>query len=361
MKKIAIIGLKGLPAFGGASSVGQNIIEQLKSKYLFTVYSIDSHTNLDVKYIDIEQHIFKSMNNKKISTLFYYYKALFHCLFCAKYDLIHLHHAESGFITPFLRLKYKVIVTFHGGYYDFNDPKFSSFANNLFRLSEKLNLISANRVVTVSKIDNQLYLNKNFKNVCFIPNGINIPQLNNNHKSSEYLCFAASRIYEIKGLHLALIALKKIDIQKKLVIIGDIDIVPEYKKRILDLAAGMDVEFSGLIKDKEVLFEWLSKAELFIFPSLKEAMSMMLLEVVALKVPVIASDIPENKIIFSDDELLFFKSNDSSDLAIKLIYAMQNRDEMMKRVQKTFESFNELYGWEKIADQYDALYQELLI
>ena len=28
--KIAVIGLKGLPAFGGAATVGENIIEQLK-------------------------------------------------------------------------------------------------------------------------------------------------------------------------------------------------------------------------------------------------------------------------------------------------------------------------------------------
>jgi glycosyltransferase involved in cell wall biosynthesis len=360
MKKIAVIGLKGLPAFGGASTVGQNIIKQLKSKYWFTVYSIDSHTNINGKDIDIEQHVFRSMNNKKLSTLLYYFKSLFHCLFCANYDLIHLHHAESGFITPFLRLKYKVIVTFHGGYNAFHDPKFSTFTNSFFRFSEKLNLISANRIVTVSKIDYQLYLNKKYKNVSFIPNGINIPKLNNSHKSSGYLCFAASRIYEIKGLHLALMAIRKIDIPKKIVIIGNIDLVSDYKKSIHELAAGMNVEFTGLIKEKRTLFECISKAEIFIFPSLKEAMSMILLEVIALKVPIIASDIPENKILFSDDELLFFKSDDSDDLASKLIYALQHKEEMIERSHKAFERINKQYKWEKIGYQYESLYQELL-
>jgi glycosyltransferase involved in cell wall biosynthesis len=360
MKKIAVIGLKGLPAFGGAAEVGQNLIEHLKSKYHFTVYSIDSHVKPDGKYDGVEQHVFKSTNNKKLSTLFYYLKALFHCLFCAKYDLIHLHHAESGFITPFLRLRYKVLVTFHGGYFDFSDPKFTRLENSFFRISEKLNLICANRIITVSKTDAQIYLEKNFKNVYFIPNGVTIPQLNINHKSLDYFCFAASRIYEIKGLHLLLSALKKIDIPKKLVIIGDIDLVPEYKKRILELAVGMNIEFTGLIKDKETLFKLIFNAELFIFPSLKEAMSMILLEVAALKVPVIASDIPENKIIFSEDELLFFKSNDSSDLASKLIYSLQHKEEMIEHTQKAFERINEQYKWEKIAIHYEALYQELL-
>ncbi len=44
-KKIAVIGLKGLPAFGGTANGGENIIEQLSDKYDFTVYSILSHTS----------------------------------------------------------------------------------------------------------------------------------------------------------------------------------------------------------------------------------------------------------------------------------------------------------------------------
>ncbi|NWJ51485.1 MAG: hypothetical protein HXX14_11535 [Bacteroidetes bacterium] len=31
--KIVVMGLKGLPVFGGATTVGDNIIEQLKDKY----------------------------------------------------------------------------------------------------------------------------------------------------------------------------------------------------------------------------------------------------------------------------------------------------------------------------------------
>ena len=44
-KKIAVIGLKGLPAFGGTANGGENIIEQLSDKYYFTVYSILSHSS----------------------------------------------------------------------------------------------------------------------------------------------------------------------------------------------------------------------------------------------------------------------------------------------------------------------------
>lgn len=44
-KKIDVIGLKGLPAYVGAGTVGENIIDQLKDKFDFYVYSTASHTN----------------------------------------------------------------------------------------------------------------------------------------------------------------------------------------------------------------------------------------------------------------------------------------------------------------------------
>ena len=43
--KIGIIGLKGLPAFGGAATVGENLISILHNEYDFKVYSVASHTN----------------------------------------------------------------------------------------------------------------------------------------------------------------------------------------------------------------------------------------------------------------------------------------------------------------------------
>ena len=86
-KKIAVIGLKGLPAYGGAAAVGENIIDKLKDDYEFTVYSISSHTNAKSgNYNNIcKQIIFRSLPLKKINTLFYYIRSAIHVLF-SNYD-----------------------------------------------------------------------------------------------------------------------------------------------------------------------------------------------------------------------------------------------------------------------------------
>jgi hypothetical protein len=72
--RIAVIGLKGLPAFGGAAAVGENIIEQLKDKYDFTVYSVSSHTDLKTgEYNGYKQIVFKKIPFKRFNTLLLYF------------------------------------------------------------------------------------------------------------------------------------------------------------------------------------------------------------------------------------------------------------------------------------------------
>jgi glycosyltransferase involved in cell wall biosynthesis len=360
--KCLVIGLKGIPAFGGAATVGENLIKASSHTYSFTVLSVRSHTAKSNKVINgIQQVIFKNHGKGSINTFIYYFKSLWYALI-HQFDIVHLHHAESGFITPFLRLKYKVIVTFHG-IYNYNDPKFSSIHNWFFRFSEKLNVKFANEIVSVSKPDVGFIKNKHGRDIHYIPNGINITEKTQDSmqkiKAKDFILFAAGRIYEIKGLHLLLEAMKQYNESTVLKVAGDINQVPDYKLQIEELSKSLNTEFIGLIKDKNELMKLIAEAKLFVFPSLTEAMSMMLLEVVSMRTPVIASDIPSNKSIFSDEEVLFFKSNDSHDLMEKLQFANEHPELMKEKAEKAFEKLSVNYTWNNIAKQYDLLYKKL--
>ncbi len=362
-KKILVLGLKGLPAFGGAATVGENLIKVMQRAYQFKVTGVSSHTKKDSLLVEgIPQVVFQNHGNGAINTLLYYLKSLFYALFHG-FDLVHLHHAESGFITPLLRLKYKVIVTFHG-IYNYNDPKFSSIHNWFFRFSERLNVLFANEVVSVSYPDT-LYIRRKYgRKVHYIPNGITISSESNsildNKNPQDYILFAAGRIYDIKGLHLLLEAMKLAGDNTLIKIAGDINQIPSYKEKIETMLSGLNIEFVGLIKDKTALMQLVADAKFFVFPSLTEAMSMMLLEVVSMKTPVIASDIPSNKAVFAEDEMLFFKSNDSHDLKQKLEFAISNPEIMLKNARNAYIKLSENYTWKVISKQYDILYQKLL-
>ena len=94
----------------------------------------------------------------------------------------------------------------------------------------------------------------------FIPNGINIIEnqpstkiINNN----PYLFFGAGRIIKTKGLDVLLQAIKKLNLEYKLLVAGDIDQTLDYKKEILALSKNLDVEYLGLIKNKNDLFNYI--------------------------------------------------------------------------------------------------------
>jgi glycosyltransferase involved in cell wall biosynthesis len=304
--------------------------------------------------------VYRAFGQGSINTFLYYLRCMIHALF-HRYDLVFLHHGESGYITPLLRIRYRVVVTFHGVLAQ-DDPKFSRLHNLFFRFSEWLNVKTASEVISVSKHDAGYIREKYGREVLYIPNGIN---LNNRtivrpERNSPYILFAAGRIYQIKGLHLLLQALHSLQTGMPLLVAGKVEELREYTREIESLSEGLNVEFLGLITEKPRLLGLTAGAELFIFPSLTEAMSMMLLEAVSTGVPVIASDIPSNTAIFGDDEVLYFKSGDQIDLGEKLRFAMENMPLMRQRARKAAAHLAGHYTAQRVGEQYDQVFDRLL-
>jgi glycosyltransferase involved in cell wall biosynthesis len=358
--KIGIIGLKGLPALGGASSVGENLILNLQDKYDFTVYASKNFTELN-EYKGIRQILFDSNSNRNLNIFLYYLKSLFHALFFEKYDLIHLHHVSSGYITPFLRLKYKVITSFHGIFRrEYSDPKFSKIINTFIKFSQTINIYFSNICVVNSRAD-YCYLDTRYPNLQlkYIPNGVYIPFDFQDIKPEDYICFAANRIYSIKGLDIVLGAFHHLKFKPKLLVIGDLGHSVQYKKEILKMAERLNIEFVGLIKDKFVLYEKIKRSKFFIFPSLTEGMSMMLLEVAALKVPIIASNIPSNTNIFEGNEVLFFDSGDKYSLCQGIQKMLSDKNLRLSLSENAFKKVTENHKWEIVALSYSKLFNSL--
>lgn len=360
-KRIAIIGLKGLPAWGGAARSMENVINYLKNDYDFTIYAIESHINGNDKNTVYHQIIFKKSIVFRLNIFFYNIKSLLHCLFRANYDLIHIHHASSGYIVPFLKIRYKVFTTLHG-IHQYDQEKYSKISNIILRIFEKITLRFSNIIVSVSKNDVEYCKTKKRNDVIFIPNGINPNESYSYKKKSldDYLLFAAARIYGLKGCHTFLASLNKMQYKGKAIVIGDLNQDRKYKKEILELAKNLDIDFIELIKDKSILLSYVKNAKFFIFPSLMEAMSNMLLEVVSIKTPAICSNIDANTSIFNEDEVLYFEVNDINDLIKKIIWANNHPVEMQKKAQLAYDKLVKYYSWELISAKYKNLYSSLM-
>lgn len=369
MKKnnIAVIGLKGLPAFGGAATVGENIIEQLKDKFEFTVYAISSHTEQQSgKFNGYNQIVFRKAPFKKLNIYYYYLLSVLHCLIFGRYDLIHIHHTDIAIILPILNLKYKTIITSHGSIQSTRGVnfKYSRFETFFLLISEKF-LKYANVVTAVSKNLSNTLSNRYSINVNYIPNAINLFNNKTVKKSKllndkNYILFGAGRIIPTKGCHILLQALNQLKYKGKIIIVGDTTQDMKYSKHLYDISKKLDITFLDMIKNKKELLSIVINAKLFIYPSSLESMSMMLLEVASCKIPIICSDLIENRDIFEKNEVLYFETNNHMDLVNKINWAFENYNTFQNMANKAFENLKINYNWTNISQHYSNLYTELL-
>ena len=353
--KIAVIGLKGLPAFGGAAAVGENIINQLKDKYEFTVYSIPSHTKHKTGiYNGINQKVLRHLPLGRVNSLLYYIRSAFHVLFFKRYDLVHLHHSDAAFIIPFLRFRYPVILTTHGA---FNITSKWKRYNFYFKLQIKYFVKYANIITCVSKSEVEDFKKYGIQ-ANYIPNGISKIEITNIDKG--YILFAAGRLIESKGCHFLLQALNILNYKGKIIIAGDYNQSTDYYEYLKKLSNNLDCDFVGLITDKNDLYKLIAGAKLFVYPSMIEAMSMMLLEVASVGTPIICADIDGNMNLFKANDVIFFRNGDIKDLSVKIERALYSLDAIKLMASNLRNRLLKEQEWSSIAIKYDIFYKKIL-
>lgn len=352
---IAIFGLKGFPAIGGTAAVGENIVKELNDRYNFTVYSTSSHCKERKLYDNVRMFIIFKFLPNKLNVFYYNLMSAIHAIVFGNYDLVHTNQIDTGYIVPLLRLRYKVIATHHGKTYQMS--KWNNLMKLFFKATEKLMVYYANRVTFVAETERLDAQNKYGGRYLTINNGIDPYQTVKPIKvNEEYIMFAAGRIIPHKGCHLFLEALKKIEYKGKVLIAGDHDQLSGYRKQLEAYRDYLNIQFLGLLKSKDELLGYVQKAKLFVFPSLYEAMSMMLLEVAMVKTPLICSDIDENKFVFSNREVEFFESGNIEDLSSKITAFLCNPEALNIKARLAYDKVMSYYVSPIIANKYADLY-----
>jgi glycosyltransferase involved in cell wall biosynthesis len=208
--------------------------------------------------------------------------------------------------------------------------------------------------------------------VHFIPNGIN-PYNRNVDYTAEckaflppgaslekpFVFYSGRRHISTKGCHTLLEALTLVGYEGQVFFAGEMN-PSKYIDQLKEYQSKLNLFFIDFIHPLPVLLSFVEKCDLFIFPSEKEAMSIMLLEVASVGRPIIASDIPPNKHVFNDDEVLFFRSKDVEDLAEKIRFALDNEAAMAALGRKALKKVNEQYLWQMVSKKYEILYESML-
>jgi glycosyltransferase involved in cell wall biosynthesis len=370
--RIAVLGIKGLPSKGGAERVVEAVIKAaLRSGCEVTVYGKKSYCE-DVSYPGgrFRLVLIKDFGGKYLNPFLFGLSSAIHALIFGRYDVIHLHCADYGFLVPLLRLRFKVIGTSHGA--EYNRDKWNREAKLFFKIAEALFVKFTDVCTSVSKTLGEYYSERYGRPVIYIPNGIdfsgdalgNRNQVDNGnevltrHKLDKkgYILFASGRIIPSKGCDILLKANRKLNLNIPLIVVGRND-QRDYAGYLEGLVAP-NVIFIDFIASKRDLFQLVANCRFFIFPSTYEAMSIMLLEVASLKKGVICSDIPEN-VEAINTNAVYFRSGDEDDLADKISYAVQNEDKMDELGAKAYEWVRKNRDWNNITEEYIRLFRSV--
>jgi glycosyltransferase involved in cell wall biosynthesis len=263
-----------------------------------------------------------------------------------------------------LKPRTPVVATFHTQCY--LHQKWGGLAQRYLKFGEVSCCKLADRVIAVSE-NLKAYVSRVYgRNVDHAPNGISAGKtLRQAREISKWglekdnYIVAISRLVRHKGLQYLIEAYKKLDTDKKLVIVGGSSNTDSYVEELKEMAQGdPDIIFTGN-QSGIILEELFSNAYLFVQPSESEGLSVALLEAMAYGLPVLTSDIPENREVVKESGFSF-KNKSSRDLAGKLAYLLDNPALVKNKGVSAKLRVEENYNWDNIVKDTINIYSQAI-
>ncbi|MCH7754212.1 glycosyltransferase family 4 protein, partial [candidate division KSB1 bacterium] len=141
-------------------------------------------------------------------------------------------------------------------------------------------------------------------------------------------------------------------------IVGDGPEMPVLQKLTHDSGLEDHIIFTGFRKDRDLL---LSQFDLFVLPSLTESLPTTILETLALKTPVIATDVGGvGEIIKHNETGLLISAGCSSKLAEAIIILLRDRKKATELAEAGFKLVQKEHNHNRMIEQISTLYSDLV-
>jgi glycosyltransferase involved in cell wall biosynthesis len=211
------------------------------------------------------------------------------------------------------------------------------------------------------------YYNVADDRIVTIPNGINLARFTPTNAqfrtavrrefgvplAAPLVLFVGSR-FRIKGLKYAIEALARMNQPAFLLVVGDDSVAP-FKQLAEQLGVNDRVIFAGARKDLPLIYP---AADVFLLPTLYETFALVCLEAMASGLPVLAAPVGGIEDYLRDGENGFHINQDPIAIAAKLDRVLDDK-ELHERIRQAGLQTADNYAWDKIADQYLKLFDDL--
>lgn len=355
---------------GGLQRLVVDISRHLdKSRYQVTVCALREGGILEDELINNNINIIKlpvARNGVDYLTFWKLYKILRD----ERPHIIHTHNTQpfvEGSLAAFLARVPVCIHTEHGRQfpdkkrYMFAEWLFSHYVDQIVAVSEsakkdlvKYEKISGNKIqVIMNGIDGNKYSrsidrNKKLKELA----------IDNNY---DFIMGFAGRLSREKGLTYLLKAMSII-VRKYpktlLLIAGEGGLMADLQRETEQLNLNSNVMFLGPRSD---IPEIMNILDMFVLPSLREGLPLVLLEAAAASLPIVATDVGGSKNVVKDGANgLLVKSQDEQSLAKAIEYLIKNSTIKNNFGRYSFEIFKNRFSIDKMIYSYEAVYNRCL-
>ncbi|MCH2188364.1 glycosyltransferase family 4 protein [Candidatus Gracilibacteria bacterium] len=230
----------------------------------------------------------------------------------------------------------------HGSGYAKLGSKFKTYVGIIYdHTLGKWSLKKADIILPISKACEKFVLqiggNISHKTHIFY-RGLDLDMKQKEKKDDIKLVFVG-RLVSLKGVADLIEAYIASRVQQELVIIGDGDEAEKLKQQ----AKGHDITFLGFQKSDFVIDFLNSHNCIFINPSYQEGLPTTVIEGLATRNVVIATDVGGTKEISEQDDLMIINSGDIQELKNKILYALENYSTLKGL---SLENVNEKFNWD---------------
>jgi len=361
--KIALIGTRGVPAnYGGYETCVEELGKRLAERgHDVTVYCRASYyTERPATYFGMKLVYLPNIKKKSLDTLSHTFLSIIHAV-THKIDILMVFNVANT-LTFFLpRLLGKKIAVNTDGF-EWKRGKWGRMGKLYYKFSEWLSTKLANRIVADALAMQDYYLQKFGVESSYIAYGAynsksTKPELINKLGVIPGEYFLQITLFRPENnVLLTIEAFKKLNTDKKLLIIGGGPYQSDYSREI-EAAACENIIIPGTIYDKDMINELWCNCFAYIHGNGVGGTNPALLQSMASGSFTIAVNVVFSHEVLDNGGIYYDKNAES--LSIKMNWALENPSLLSEYTEKARHRIKDRYTWDIITDGYEQLFKEL--
>jgi glycosyltransferase involved in cell wall biosynthesis/peptidoglycan/xylan/chitin deacetylase (PgdA/CDA1 family) len=372
--KIMIVTPYFYPKVGGLENYAYNIAKGLKEKYDLEIVIVTSNYR---EKKDSEEDLFGmkiyklarwfKISNTPINLMWYF--QIKNIIKKEKPDVINAHTPVPFIsdITARVCNDIPFIVTYHTGSMMLKGKLLEDLLIKFYESSIlKVTLKKAKKIICSSDFVRFDFLKDYTNKTITIAPGVDLNRFKykiSNFKNKILFVGNLKKVEKYKGLEYLLSAvniIKKNIKDVKLTVVGEGDYTIYYKKLCKDLEIERNVEFKGVLYNKNLVKEY-QKTNVFVLPSLFDSCPLVLLEAMACKKPVIGSNIGGIPYVIDNGKNgLIVSPKDSEALPKAIIKILKNPQLAKKMGENGYKKVKKIFIWEKQIKKTNDLFTEII-